>query len=117
MSACLSPLWSAVFVMVLFLFMVCGLYHFFDDLLVLDYESYFIPWLAIPAPWSFYFFDVVCVLDYESYFIPWLAIPAPWSFYFFDVVCVLDYESYFVPWLDVPAPWIWLFRRVSRLGQ
>ena len=45
MSACINLFWSAVFPMVLFLFMVCGLYHF------LDFSPYIVPWLALPASW------------------------------------------------------------------
>jgi len=75
MSACLTLFWSAVFPMVLFLFMVCGFYYFFDELLVLDISPYIVSWLALPAFLILSTFFASC----ESCLLPWLAVPATWG--------------------------------------
>ena len=74
--------------------------------------------------------DVLRVLDFESCFIPWLALPAPWIFHFFRRSSRLGlrvlFSSHgwqcrrlgvfsFLGWL-YQLPGFFLLRRVSRLG-
>ena len=88
MSACLSPLWSTVFVW-------CYFYSWFVVYII--FSTFFASWTSVPV-----------------WFLGWLCqFP---GFIIFDVHRVLDLCPCSVPWLVLPVSWIFHFRRVSRLG-
>ena len=100
-----------------------------DVLRVLDFESCFIPWLALPAPWIFHFFDVLRVLDFESCFPP-MAGSAGVLGFFLSLAGSTSSLDFFITtslssWTSVPSSFhgwqctcrrLGVFRRLSRLS-